>query len=74
MPDCTLSIKSLSDREIEIQLNPKLKQISVPDPTGSEKGNESDHEPEKELVNENKELSDVRTEEMDPDKLEPEGE
>ena len=72
MPDCILSIKSLSDKEIEIQLNPKPKQISVPDPTGSEKANESDHEPEKEVVIENKELGDVQTEEMEPDKLEPE--
>ena len=43
-----------------------------PYPTEGEKGNEPDHEPEKELVDENKELSDVQTEEIDPDKLEPE--
>ena len=72
MPDCTLSIKSLSDREIEIQLDPKPKQISAPDPIESEKGNESDHEPENELGNEKKEVSDVQTEEMEPEP-EPEG-
>ena len=70
MPDCTLSIKSLNDREIEIQLDPKPKQIGAPDQTESEKGTESDHEPEKELVNENKGVSDVQTEENEPDKLE----
>ena len=64
MPDCTLSIKNLSDREIEIKLDPKPKQPDPPITVNKET------ETERTKSNQTEEVldSNIRDEEETPNK------